>query len=344
MSARERTPKQQAWRTAVVAALDAAGHGAEAFAFKYCGDEAANYTLACSADPLHFSKVIPKTCKCRYCAECESRAQALRLAKYLPAIQSALDTGPKDYRLRHIVLTTPIALTADDAREKYICYWKYVNQALNRVAWRELKKQGRLSDAEIRRGRIDYKKHGMGFLIGAEFGERSHHLHFHVLWWGCWMARNWLTEEYRRYTNDESYVTSIKQVREAADGAKEVLAKYATKLTELPPGLVPKLRDVLLGTRRVRSYGVFFALPKEEKEPYCCEVCSAKLILWPTEAFEIAKPQIEAARRERSLLNLIQAHKSGETANSPPTAVQLALPDLPPERSQRLKNFDAMGW
>lgn len=342
VSADKRTPQQNQWRTEAAAALDASGHHAEALAFKFCGDESAGYTFACSADPLHFSRSIPKTCKCRYCSDCESRAQGLRLQKYLPAIDAALKSGPSSYRLRHIVLTTPIPLTAEEARTKYVCYWRYVNQALNRVAWRELNKQNLLSAAEVKRGRVDYKKHDIGLLIGAEFGEVGHKLHFHVLWWGCWIASEWLTEEYRKVTHDESKVTKIKLVREAAEGAQEVLAKYATKLTELPPVLVPVLRDVLKGTRRVRSYGVFFAAVQDEKESYCCPECRAALTIWPTLLFQDYRESLTAWRAEKALLNSIQAHKSGENRGPPTPGLQLSLPDMPTERPNRMKYFDAM--
>lgn len=384
MTTSTRTREQIQWRNQASDALTAAGFDAIALQFKYCGDESQNFTLACKSDPLHYSRVCPKTCKNRFCAECESYAQSKRLAVYVPAIDKAMKTGPKSYQPRHIVLTTPIKLVDADCHDKLVKYWVYVPKALNRVAWRELNRwpaltaaqaklrqklqkereahelssadvarlhdlERRLSRGEQRRGRIDWKQHSMGFLIGAEFGEDGHKLHFHILFWGCWIAGNWLTEEYRRLTNDESKVTKIKRVNDAGKGAKEVLAKYATKLSELPPSLVPTLHTVLKATRRVRSYGVFFDVPREELPSCSCDVCGAGLQIWNTEQFnqfvvDLAgvRAEAERLRAERSLLNLIHGNKSGEKRKTPPNRNQLSLPDMPPERINRLRYFDVL--
>lgn len=348
MATSTRTPEQTKWRNQASDALDAAGFEALSLQFKYCGDESLNFTLACKDDPLHYSRVCPKTCKNRFCAECESYAQSKRLAVYIPAIDEAMRSGPESYRLRHIVMTTPIKLADTDCHEKLVKYWVYINQALNRVAWREFEKQNKLTKSEHRRGRIDWKKHDMGFLVGAEFGEAGHKLHFHILFWGCWIAADWLTEEYRRFTGDESKVVKIKLVNDAGKGAKEVLAKYATKLTELPPRLVPTLHSVLKGTRRVRSYGVFFNVPREELSKCDCEVCGAGLQIWNSDQFRqfaldlaAVRAETERLRAERVLLNLIHGNKSGEKRKIPSNRNQLSLPDMPPEPINRLRNFDA---
>lgn len=297
------------WRKDSALALWRAGHDYEAEAFYFCGDETKfSAIVQCSADPEHYSAPIPHTCHRRYCPDCERRANAKRFKKYMPVIEQACNFGRRDFSLKHIVLTTPYSLDDDDISERYAVSRRALGKVIERVMFLTAKDNPRIKvkPDELRRGRVSLRQHGMGLIVGDEFGEDGHKLHYHLLFYGPFIPKPRITETWQEYTNSECEINHIKKV-DTHEGAREVMMKYATKLTLLPPALVPKLRDVLHGVRRIRTYGIFYNVPPIEEDRYhACPHCDAPLdVVW-----------LSSLELPKATLDLKRGHKSG--AKDPP--------------------------
>jgi len=284
------TKKQQSrlqWRRQVIRALQSKGFAPIGEDMRNCG--CSFRVEICHGDINHLPKAIPIHCGLRICPECEARESYRKLARYLPALQALLTPSDEhpDYRLRKLVLTTPYGLTSLDAttfKQKQ----KLVNDFLNRYFFDYFLVRGELSKREIIRGRCDLKKHGIGGLRAAEFGEHGKKLHWHILIYSPYMPHDAIVAAWREVTGDECQVASVSglyasktgELEDSGDllGAIKEIVKYATKFMELRPRDVPHLYTVLKGNRRFQSFGILYGieLPDEEELANVCKECGAE--------------------------------------------------------------------
>lgn len=264
----------EVWRQKVARQLWNSNYQAEAIAFRDCGkDENFRAYAVCKKNPRHFAKPIVHHCHLRYCDYCETRAQAKRMERFVPVIDKALESWRAgSYRLRHIVLTTPYDLSKEEILEQYPKARKAVQKTLERLFYDVRKAYA--TPEEHRRKRISLKRHGIGVIVGDEFGEVGKKLHFHVLAFCPFVPHAKITEYWRHYTDNEAYISDIKQVHDKNTALRETVTKYVIKLTEMPPHLIPCLQKVLAGRRRIRSYGIWYNIEVEEEEPCRCPECN----------------------------------------------------------------------
>lgn len=244
----------------------------------------------CHNDPNHAPKAFPMRCGLSICEECAQRESYRKLSSYLPALQELLTPDPNfpDHFLFKLTLTTPFALhdlTSKTFRDKQ----KLVRKFLNAYFYEYFEKKGKLSKSEIRRGRCDLKKHGIGGLRSAEFGERGKRLHWHMLMYAPYMPKQDVWRVWSEVTEGQCLnvdLAAIKardggKLRDGGDiiGAVQEIVKYATKFSELPASDVPQLYKVLKGNRRFESYGVLYnqAFNDSEETERVCEECKGQL-------------------------------------------------------------------
>jgi len=231
--------------------------------------------------------------------------------RYLPAMDVIVSTGNSAYRARHIVLTTAVSLRDPDVSDK-------LREAYSAV--------GKLFDRLLGRG---WQSRGMGYVVAAEFGENGLRLHFHIVFYGAWIDKKALSREWEALTGFcVTYVRGINKCRFTLRQALGEVLKYATKLGQVPPGLVPVLVDALRGKRRIRSRGVFYNMPSVEPPEQTCPQCGAPLDLWTAFRYDVWAYQEPEAPRfpgwyEQSELDWT----GGNKPTGPPVAASPALGD-----------------
>lgn len=277
--------KSELWRNAVSSALRTSGMEKDALSFDLC--EKDFQVDVCTQHPDHAPRIVPFTCKLRYCPWCEKRESARKLRRYYLPILGMLDQQLYGYELRKVVLTTPFDLYHMTSAQ-YAARWDDLKRFLELFFYRQLLTLGKLSKSEIRRGRADLKKHGIGVLAAAEFGERGKKLHFHLLMYCNWIDQKNLTETWKEATNYLCQVTHVSGCDKSdLVGAVQEIVKYITKFSSLPARLVPRLAAVLKGNRRVRSYGLLNCIEASEEEEHerTCETCFANRRLVPLASY-----------------------------------------------------------
>lgn len=228
---------------------------------------------ACSTDPHHQATAIHPTCSLRFCPDCCHRQSARLLHRYMPFLKGVVADSDEDAAMRHIVLTTPIDLRSPDCRSQVVDLCSKVVLVFDELLGADW--------------RSDY-----GLLFAYEFGENGHKLHFHCLAYCPYIDQADITDAWREITGGLCEVTFIRLVTDdpergqSLEGAVAEVLKYATKLWKrdkngkavyLDPALVPLLGVVLKGSRRIRSYGIFYRIPVES-EAHVCEICSSSII------------------------------------------------------------------
>lgn len=308
------------WRINVAGQLNDANRWSESINFAECGSLHGNFqVLVCENDPTHKPRALPYTCHLRYCPDCERRHSAELVAKYTPILKNISEQDDRPtWSLKKIELTTPYSLNADDPAADYTSGWEHFER------WQQLMLQhllaDEMTDAEKRRGRIEYKDHGYGSLVFAEFGEDGLKLHFHMLAFMPWLDKHKSSDLWLEATGGEAQVTWITRVdyHDVEDSVREVV-KYVTKFSKLPPHLVVKLADVLDGARRFRSYGTVRGAEKLEPEPHVCAICASKISIMRVRAYflavierNVAPDELLLAAARSIYLDLIPGNKAGE--------------------------------
>lgn len=277
-----------AWREVVANRLSDAGRWSESVNFRDCGKLFGNFqVLVCDADVTHQARALPFTCHLRYCPDCERRNQARQVAKYTPILKDIAEQSDRPgWSLKKIELTTSYSLLASNAAELFASAW------MDFERWQQLTFKfllaHELTQAEIRRDRVDLKQHGVGSLVSAEFGETGLKLHFHILAYMPWLDKNKSSELWMEATGGQAYITYIRQIdyHDVEDAVREQV-KYVTKFNQLSPQLVLKLADVLDGQHRLRTYGVFWGAKKVDPPACTCPSCQEKIsIIRVREYFE----------------------------------------------------------
>ena len=271
---REAIAAYKLWRVSVAAALEAASMPRDAENFRSCQR---HYDVdVCVVNVDHAPRAVPYTCHLRFCPDCERREQARKLARFVPVIHDILMLGKAGYTLKHIVLTSPYMLGDDDMQNRYKNAWRALERLLDRVFYSVLDADGCLSPSEKRRGRADMKKHGIGVLAAAEFGEQGHKLHFHLMAYCPFIPKKRLSAIWSACTQGDAEVSYIEKIDlDEVEKAVIEVAKYVTKFGDLPPSLVPALANAINGSRRIRTYGIMHAIGKTERGACSCPICSA---------------------------------------------------------------------
>jgi hypothetical protein len=285
------------WRADVYGALLDAGMADEADKWWACargnavwfpstdtpvGDDT-KAVYVCPDHPGHHAKAQRITCQLRVCPECAKRESARLLARYMPVVKELAHRHHPKYRFRKIVLTTPLDVRDKDARQKLLHYFKCVPMMFDRLLPKGWRKE-------------------QGFLPAYEFGTHGLKLHFHIIFYGQWLdnrkANGYpLASAWEAVTGGECEVVRIYGIKpdDVEDEIVENL-KYCTKFWKLDadgkperldPELVPVLLTVLKGTRRIRSYGLFYKIGKPVKEPMRCPACDAILVRWSATEWNI---------------------------------------------------------
>lgn len=289
------------WRKQASDALFAHGYHHQSDELRFCSDPRTMSSLiVCSEDEKHFSKAVVKSCHLRYCPICAHARAAELVRDYEPVVLDALASTPESHTLKHITLTTPYPLTDPDMRNLYRKIWKAVVVCLENTF-----------GVKVRY----WKEAGLGFVGGAEFGESGNKLHVHLAGLCPWIDLEKLSESWSLATGGDCRIVWVRAIDDAAAGLSEVL-KYATKMTELPPRLVPVLHAILAGTRRIRAFGMFaWKISKKQHSEAVCPICGAPL-------------------KEHFLLNLKLGNNfaTGDEGLNPENPVVKAIP--PPEPIQ----------
>jgi hypothetical protein len=275
--------KYAAWRQQVTQRLEASGNFQDASNFSSCER---NFNVnVCENNWTHQPQKIPFSCKLRICPDCERREQARKLALYVPVIYDllALDHS-HNYSLRKIELTTPFELSSPTAAADFRAAWKALERFLS-LFWLRSPKFGGLplTPSEVRKGTISHASHGLGYIAASEYGERGRKLHFHVIAYSPWMDHKHISRIWYEATKRTASIVWVRALdsENLVDATADTL-KYCTKFQGLHAVDAVKLLDVLRGTKRLRSYGIFRNLKKADKAVCTCDICgSGKQLVRP---------------------------------------------------------------
>lgn len=354
----QRSLSRRAWRNDVYEELYAAGLDSIADRFISCKENhftrvkphpaaalppAAESVWVCIADNNHEIEIYAQTCDLRICPDCTRRHAARLVQRFLPKFEELLHLHHKRFRFRHIVFTSSAGLESDGVRATFEAGFKSVYNVMDSMMPRDWKS-------------------GQGFLVGAEFGEAGHKLHYHVIHWGQYLDQAALSQRWKAESPGADYVVRVygfpyrgKTIEETL---REVL-KYCVKFHSrdnatgeskyIEPRLVPALAKVLEGTRRVRAYGVFYNLP-EEPHPHLCATCGAEMMAIPRDYFVTYcntgyLPQEWARLMQTGSLSLITADNSspGNRPNAPPEGKQMSFSSLSENQKAAWRKRD-FGW
>lgn len=287
------------WRMHVADAYRDAGMHEEADQYAMCSDPAQFFlvgknskipseavsVISCSDDPNHFAKAICPSCQYRTCPDCAHREGARLLARYMPALERHFEQPKRGFRFRKIVLTTAVSIHNPDIRQHIKDLYGKVRQCFETIL-------------KERRGK-QYTVKDCGFIVAHEFGPTGLKLHFHILYYGPFihatteLQSNWLALTGWNQVRIEE-VRKDERLETLSAAVAEVL-KYTTKFWKrrkdgtveyIDPKLVPLLHNILAGTRRVRSWGLFYGIQVEE-EKAACETCGAAMIKLSKIEFDI---------------------------------------------------------
>lgn len=338
---KERSPAYIIWRERVRGAFIKAGLPNIAQRWLDCADPSLFFSLTgeeeelpdgimsanvCSSDPHHYAKTVVPTCQLRVCPDCAHRFTARLIDRYLPRFEEIDDNRERGFRFRHVVLTTPVSLLDKDIRSQR----KKLYQAVLRTFYHLL------GDGNLTAGKKRFSE--CGLLLADEFGSGGLKLHFHMVFYGPYLPQSDLSDSWSWATGGVASVVWINKItsnKGLSDALSEVV-KYTTKLWKtdrhgqvkfINPDLVPVLHKVLEGTRRIRSYGLFYDLDVQDAGAVCPD-CGAPIVrlaraeweLWYNTGFMPDEFQVALGR---ATLNLIIGNKS---ERAPPALEVSQLP------------------
>lgn len=231
--------------------------------------------IACAVDPEHFNKVICTSCDNRCCPDCAHRHSARFLARYMPVLEQLTANPRRGWKMRRITLTTAISVHSPDVKMQRQSLYKQVRRTFERL----------LSE---RKNPVPFKECGM--LVSDEFGPKGLKLHFHILYYGPWLTKRVISDIWQAESGFP--VVDIRKVGDDDDddltltAAAAECVKYTTKMWRrdrfgevvyIDPPLIPLIMKILAGTRRVRTWGLFYNAAEEEPKAHC-PTCESELI------------------------------------------------------------------
>lgn len=348
------TYNYRVWRTRTATALLDYGLTKEAFAFNGCFEHPVSWISSktnplpsdaatvwmCSDNAAHDAALFMPTCDLRICPDCAARHTARLAARYIPKALELSARGGR-FHLRHIVFTTPIALTSGTPKQINAKIKRYSD--LPRKAMELVRTYGDLHGKS-------YQTEGA--IQSFEFGADGLKLHFHVIQYGDYLPQKQLSEAWSLVTLNEASVVNINAIKtdenRSLESAIIETLKYSVKFWKvntltneyeyLEPSVMPHLLLSLKGIRRVKSWGCFYKLPQPEKTPLCCEECSAAMVRFGVENWYlwieqgVTKEHLDALKERQSLLHLKLANKSKKS--------QLADSKDPPDLIEKYRQKD----
>lgn len=316
------------WRARVTDAYRAAGMLPEADLFESCSDPSKFFNLkpgdvvpseavsvvACSDNPGHLSKAICPSCQMRTCPDCAHRESARLLARYMPTMQQFLEKPHKPgWKFRKVVFTSGVSVRAGDISEQIEALYA----ALRKVFQKALKLRNQ--------GAVDISDTGL--LVTHEFGPNGLKLHFHGIYYGPFIPQVLLSHLWDRFTGWR--IVSIEKIGKTSrvgslDDAVSEVVKYTTKFWKrqkdgkvvfIEPDLIPIIHKALQGTRRVRSWGLFYDIELPDEKAYCPD-CGAALTLLSKSEWDAwsqtgwMPEELRVVLKGDDYLNLIHGNKS----------------------------------
>ena len=307
----------KSWRERASWALMYAGLNHQSHELECCSDPARAWQqLVCTLDAAHYAQPIVPSCKLAYCPMCASARSAELKQQYSHIVRDALNASSNEYELRHITLTTPYEITHSQINKLAATIWGRAIYCLETL-WGLRQRHWEMFD--------------FGVLGGWEFGGKGNKLHIHMLVLCPWVDALRLSECWEEATQGICKITKVKKVRGIEDGVSEV-TKYATKLTELSPTLVPTLHRVLSGKRRIRAYGAFSGkLETVTSEPFVCPCCGSDLVILPLLNLRLGNnfAEVEVANPAKS---------SKDAPRPPPEYIQGRFFDYPDALNRQFHN------
>jgi len=192
-----------------------------------------------------------KRCEVRICESC-SRKYAIKTVEKQTAVFEAI---PKRNKYRPMLLTLTLKSnpvyrpTAVDIKRLY----KHTRKLIN-FFWP--------------------KRHNTGGFTTLEVGE-NFNLHIHALIYGQYVPQ-WAISEYWHKLTGDSMIVHIREAKKPHAAIGYIL-KYITKpLKRADPEEIAYLCYVLAGTRRIRTYGIFYNFKVPGKQPTVCIVCGGR--------------------------------------------------------------------
>jgi len=216
--------------------------------YEFCGIE---YTLTGCKD-CGGVLVGRKRCETRICESC-ARKYAARVRKRYRKITSKLYPR-KGKRLMFLTLTkrtnTAIPPMSSDARRILD-----LSKKLFKTLWP--------------------KNLGCGALGTLEVGGNNN-LHVHMIVYGHYVPQEEISELWNQLTGDSSVVW-INAIKKSSLAINYVL-KYITKPPHSNnPKKLAKYLDLIIGLRRIRTWGILYRYPLASKDPCPCPFCGGKL-------------------------------------------------------------------
>lgn len=218
---------------------------------------------SCAAtNPDFYAKRRPFSCMLSICQDCASTRMAPIRDRYRRVIEY---------------------LYAHPRKGWYVLKWE-LTRSVELTPASELEMQTTMELAADWGRRVYPSSQGCGVIIGGEVGEDGHKYHAHLIVYGPDVKHDEGSRVWREVT-DGDFVVWRTTLRDADTAIREGL-KYAVKAVSLSPALLVALYRDLRGTRRVRTYGIFYKskhnpyawlLEDEPRDPDLCPDCQSEL-------------------------------------------------------------------
>lgn len=304
--------------------------------------ENAEMVLVCRGNHNHDAEVVAQTCDLRICPDCARRHAARLAARYTPKMLELLHQHHPSYRFRLVTFTLPFSLEDADIEEKFDKGFDQVYRVMDEM----MSKNGQRW------------KEKQGYTVGAEFGSEGLKLHYHAIHYGQYLDQGELSRRWFTATDGKAEIVDVRAMvskkRPLEESVKEVF-KYCVKFFRkdkktgeficIPAHFMPMLSKVLEGSRRVRTYGVFYNVPEPESVPHTCESCGSEMVGIPVDYWltycntGMLPNEFWKANRE-AVLNSKPADKSPEKSTAGPPKI----PDDIRKRQIEMDVIKKMRW
>ncbi len=228
----------------------------QAYRFRYCGYE--YLKLQCnSCSQAYISR---NRCESRICTHCSKKIGAKARKSINNLLGNIKITHQK--RIMHLVVT-----------QKHERNYEPNEFDVRRLGNNVKKLMHKLYPKKV---------HECGAFGVIEMGEKGNGLHMHLIVYGYFYPQKYISKVWKEITGD-SDIVNIREV----DGIKKCvnyLLKYVTKPPDYNnPNQLALYLDALTGTRRIRTYGLFYNFPIMKKNLFPCVKCGGLLMYGGTD-------------------------------------------------------------